>query len=88
MIVGTPCVASYVGGNADMLNYGECGLLYCYYEPQMLAERIGELFDNQELCAHLSKCSSEVARNRHDPNVLPVQLINIYNDAIKGFTKK
>ena len=88
MIVGTPCVASYVGGNADMLNNGECGLLYCYYEPQMLAERIEELFDNREKCLRLSETASQVARKRHDPNVLPKQLINIYKEAIEEFIGK
>ena len=87
MIVGTPCIASYVGGNAEMLKYGELGLLYCYYEPQLLAERIERLFEEKDIIEELSEKAFHHARNKHNPETLVQKLLNIYKDAINTFEK-
>ena len=87
MIVGTPIVASYVGGNADMLYNGKCGLLYCYYEPQMLAERVDKIFEDSTESKLLSQKSREIARRRHDQDVIPQKLLSIYQEAITLFNK-
>lgn len=87
MIVGTPCVASYVGGNADMLNYGELGLLYCYYEPPLLAQRIEKLFSNEEMAYVFSGKSREYSRKKHDPATLEDILLHIYRHLISSFAK-
>lgn len=87
MIVGTPCVASYVGGNADMLNHGELGLLYCYYEPPLLAERIEKLFSDDEMAFMYSIKSREYSRKKHEPAILEERLINIYRHLISSFVK-
>lgn len=88
MIIGTPCVASYVGGNAEMLNYGELGLLYCYSEPQLLADRVSTIFNNEILAYEFSEKSREYARKKHNPETLETTLLNIYNDEILSFNKK
>ena len=87
MIVGTPIVASYVGGNAEMLNNGSCGMLYCYYEPQMLASKISELFENDKVCLSFSNEAKIIANKRHDPNIIQNTLIYIYSDVIKNFNR-
>ena len=46
-IVGTPTIASFVGGNMDMLKHNEEGFLYCYNEPNMLAEYIRQILQEQ-----------------------------------------
>ena len=48
-LVGTPVIASFVGGNMDMLTHNVDGFLYCYNEPGMLAEYIGRVFNDEEL---------------------------------------
>lgn len=82
MIVGTPIVASYVGGNAFMLNYGECGLLYCYNEPQMLAEYVKRIFESDELAMKFSEKAKEKAKQRHNPGELVNRLLSIYDNVI------
>ena len=81
-LVGVPCVASYVGGNAEMLHDGEEGFLYCYNEPGMLADKIGKLFDSPELCNCFSEKAKATATNRHNPEKLENCLIEIYEDVI------
>ena len=83
MIVGTPCVASHVGGNAEMMDYGRLGLLYCYYEPQLLAERIERLFETPDLARSFSALGREYTRKKHDPEHLEHTLLDIYRDMIR-----
>lgn len=83
MLVGTPSVASYVGGNAELLNNGECGELYCYNEPLMLANCIDKIFSSEELATQYSNRSREVALKRHNPETLKKTLLGIYNQIIE-----
>lgn len=84
MLVGTPSVASYVGGNAELLNNGECGELYCYNEPLMLANCIDKIFSSNELASEYSSKARAVAMIRHNPGTLKRTLLDIYNQIIKG----
>ena len=79
-IVGTPTIATFVGGNMDMLKHNEEGYLYCYNEPNMLAEYISRIFDNDELANSFSSCSRKTARMRHDPDTLEKMLLAIYDE--------
>lgn len=80
MIMGTPCVASYVGGNMDMLKHNEEGFLYCYNEPYMLAEYIKQIFESDELAIKFSKKARSTAKVRHNPDKLVDKLKGIYNE--------
>ena len=84
-IVGTPCVASFVGGNMDMLRHEEEGFLYNYNEPNMLAEYIKLIFRSDDLANKFSKAASETARKRHDPATLEKTLLGIYKDVIASY---
>ncbi len=84
MLVGTPCIASFVGGNMDMLKHDEEGYLYCYNEPNMLAEYIDRIFLSVELANKFSNNARLTALKRHDPNELVDKLINIYNSIISN----
>lgn len=82
-LVGIPCVASYVGGNAEMLHENEDGFLYCYNEPGMLADKISQLFDSPELCESFSEKAKTTAAKRHNPEKLENCLLGIYEDIVK-----
>ena len=53
MILGVPCIASYVGGIPDMLKDREEGLLYQHNAPYMLAHHICEIFEDKMLACRL-----------------------------------
>lgn len=82
-IAGTPCIATFVGGNMDMLEHNKEGYLYCYNEPNMLAEYISQIFDSDELATKFSQKAKATARLRHNPEILESTLLNIYSDVIK-----
>jgi glycosyltransferase involved in cell wall biosynthesis len=78
-LVGTPCVASYVGGNMEFIKDGETGFLYRFEETAMLAKFICTLFNDKDLANNISTKAHEVAMQRHDKNKNASRLNTIYN---------
>lgn len=85
MLVGAPIVASYVGGVPDMLNEGLCGLLYRFDEPEMMAYRIEQYFNDKNLCEEKSRNAVLVSQDRHDPATLIQRIKSIYKDVVNDF---
>lgn len=82
-IIGTPCIASFVGGNMDMLEHNTEGFLYCYNESNMLAEYISRIFESDELAQRFSTITKAKYRKKHNPDMLMATLLDIYTDIIK-----
>lgn len=78
MLVGLPCVASYVGGMPDMVQTGDTGLLYPVDDVPVLAQKIRSIFLNDELAVRLGRNARKVALNRHDPTLIVDQLLSAY----------
>jgi glycosyltransferase involved in cell wall biosynthesis len=66
-MLGTPVVASWVGGIPSMVEHGVSGLLYRFEEPEHLAAHILNVFANVELCKKLAIGGREAAQMRHNP---------------------
>ena len=88
MLVGTPCVAGYTGGNADMLNQGDCGWLYRFEEPEVLAQRICDIFADPEETKKKSDNARRVAGQRHNPDTLRGTIVQIYETIIADFLSR
>ena len=82
MILGVPCVASFVGGIPDMLRHNEEGFIYQSDAPYMLAYYICELFENEELALKFSQNARRHALETHDIDENTRRLIEIYNEII------
>ncbi|MFK4785464.1 glycosyltransferase family 4 protein [Fusobacterium sp. MFO224] len=78
MLLGVPCVASYVGGIPDILKDKEEGFLYQTDAPYMLAYYICKIFEDDELALKLSKNSKEHAEKTHSVILNTKRLIEIY----------
>jgi glycosyltransferase involved in cell wall biosynthesis len=76
--LGTPVIASYVGGIPDMVIHGESGLLYRFEEYEMLASYIIKLFCSKEMCVRLSTLGRKTAAIRHEPVQNSLDLFRIY----------
>lgn len=72
-ILGVPCVASYVGGIADMMKGNEDNL-YRFEEIEMLAEKVCRVFGDQEKQIDMKP----QACIRHDRKLNSEQLYTIY----------
>lgn len=84
MLLGTPCVAAYVGGVSDMATDGESALFYRNDDPALLAWNLKRVFDDDELAIRLSENGRERALITHDPERNARVLYDIYNDILKN----
>jgi glycosyltransferase involved in cell wall biosynthesis len=78
MILGVPCVASDVGGVADMLKHQEEGFVYQADAPYMLAHYVCKLFADDEIALQFSVNARKHAMRTHDPDINHNTLIQVY----------
>ena len=88
MMLGTPCVASYVGGNPEMLGEGEYGLLYSFNDPVMLADAVMRIFRSDELAKDYSAKARAAAEKRHARADILDNIYRIYSDIISIHRRK
>ncbi len=84
MMVGTPCVASYVGGVSDMAKDGTEALFYRNDDPKLLAWNIKKIFDSDELALTLSDNAKKKAHITHDLERNAKLLTDAYKDILKA----
>lgn len=77
-LLGTPVVASYVGGMMDLVQNEVTGLLYRYEEVEMLAYAICRIFGDDDLATRLGSHAAQQAMARHDRQAIAHTLYNIY----------
>lgn len=78
-ILGTPCIASFVGGVPDMMQNSNEGL-YRFEDIEMLAYKVCQMLKSQD-SPNLQLI--DVAKNRHNPEINSKQLKSIYNIILK-----
>lgn len=78
MMLGLPCVSSYVGGMPSMAEAGHEVLFYPFAEPNMLADAILRLFGDPEMSIVLGASARERALVNHSPRQNLEDLLNIY----------
>lgn len=76
-ILGTPSIASYVGGIPDMMRGNEDNL-YRFEDVEMLAGKVCRVFSDEEKQTDMSA----VAARRHDPLNNNSQLLSIYHKIV------
>ena len=82
MLIGMPCVASYVGGTPDMLKDKDEGLLYPFGDYGLLAHYISKVFDNDEIALNLGEQAQKHAQKTHNRDNNAKTIMKIYNDII------
>lgn len=80
MLLGTPVVASCVGGMLSLMEHGKEGLLYPASEVNMLAHHICTLFADPDYAMRLSAAARHRAAQTHDCAANVAQLIHIYRE--------
>jgi len=82
MLVGMPCVASYVGGIPSMLEDGRTGWLYPVDDIPLLAERIRTVLRDDGAAVRVGEAAHQVAAARHDPVLVTDQLLAAYRQML------
>ncbi len=88
MYLGLPCICSYRGGMTELLKDGLSGYYYDYPEYGYLAQRIIQLFENDELCKEFSERLIIDAEERHNREKNPRRYIEVYMEVVNGHKKK
>ena len=83
MIVGIPCVSSYVGGVPEYLTHNENGLLYSFEEQEILSAHIIKLFQDPSLAEKISLKAKMTMRNSRQSTNLKEELVTIYKNVLK-----
>lgn len=83
MMVGTTCVAAYVGGVADMAEDGKEALFFRNDDPKLLAWNLKRVFDDDALALSLSEAGKKRAIITHDPESNAQMLIDAYTDILR-----
>tara|TARA_R110000765_G_scaffold203824_9_gene308920 strand:- start:466 stop:1731 length:1266 start_codon:yes stop_codon:yes gene_type:complete len=68
-ILGVPSIASYVGGNHNLVTHSIDGFLYRFESIELLAQLILNLFNNSTLCENISKNAIKTAELRHNRQI-------------------
>ncbi|MBQ6018657.1 MAG: glycosyltransferase family 4 protein [Clostridia bacterium] len=82
MLVGTPCISSYVGGAPDMAKDGEEALFYRSDDPALLAWCVKRIFDDDATALMLSENARNKARVTHDAEHNAETLYHVYLDIL------
>ena len=88
MMIGTPCVSSYVGGASDMAEDKKDALFYRNDDPKLLAWNLKQIFDNDELALSLSENARLRARITHNAKNNAEDLLFAYRDILKNIKEK
>ncbi len=84
MLLGTPCVAAYVGGVSDMAVDGKDALFFRNDDSKLLAWNIKKIFDRDELALELSQNARKHAARTHSPEQNAKLLLNAYDSILEG----
>lgn len=82
MAVGVPSVVAYAGAMPELVNYGECALLYSPTDYYACAGSVCQLLQNPRLARDFSVRSRRVALERNDINKVCDNQIMIYNQIL------
>jgi len=84
MLMSVPCVAGFAGGMSTTLEHRKTGLLYPRGNAFMLAHRIKELFENDDLAISLGKSARKKAQERHAIPKVMHELMGAYRSVSQG----
>lgn len=77
-LIGLPVIACNVGGVSSLVEHGKNGFLVSANDPYIAASRIGEILKDKTLANELGRKAKEIATQRHNPERIFNDLMNIY----------
>ena len=78
MACGKPVVATDVGGNRQLLEEGNCGLIVPVAQTEPLAEAILSLLRNQNLAKEMGQRAKKLVYEKYDSKIMVKRIENLY----------
>lgn len=78
MMVGTPSIATFVGGVPEYVRHGENGFLYRFEEYEIMAGYVSRLFDDDEMAVKISENGRKDMYCLHSENSVYKTICDIY----------
>lgn len=82
-LVGMPVISTYTGGVPTLIDEGRTGLFVPTGDAPMLAARLRDVFEDDNLAARLGSQAREVAVKRHDPDSIVHEVVTAYEDVLR-----
>jgi len=82
LALGTPVIASRIGGLPELIEHGQTGLLFSPTDTESLAECLRRIVRRPTDTAAMAACALATARVRFSPQCHLDQLLGIYRDAM------
>jgi glycosyltransferase involved in cell wall biosynthesis len=82
-LLGMPVISTYTGGVPSLIEDRCTGLLFPTGDAPMLALKIQEVFENDELAEKLGSQARSQARQRHDSGAVVREIVSVYEDVLK-----
>lgn len=83
MMVGTPSIATFVGGVPEYVRHGKNGFLYRFEEYEIMAGYIKILFEEDELAVKISEAGREDMLKLHSNMNVFATIVEIYKDIVE-----
>ncbi|GJM41429.1 MAG: glycosyl transferase family 1 [Ardenticatenaceae bacterium] len=83
MAMGTPVIASEVGGLAHLVKHGVTGYHVPSRDPEALAARIYEMLSNKECRQQMGQQARDYAR-QYDWAIIVDRMLSVYEEAVAG----
>lgn len=77
-LMGMPVIASYTGGVPSLIEENRTGLFFPKGDAPMLAQKIRQVFEDDNLAVRLGQCAREIATERHDPGIIVKEILHAY----------
>lgn len=81
-ILGVPVIASFVGGNHNMVTHGVSGLLYRFEEHEILAVYLRKILSDREFAEKLGQNGKVAAEKRHNPRSNVKAVMDCYQNML------
>jgi glycosyltransferase involved in cell wall biosynthesis len=82
--LGVPVIAGDIGNLSSIIEHRKNGLLFKYNDYLDLEDKIREVIKNESLLEQLSNGARESFEKKYHSELNYKQLVNIYNDCMKG----
>ena len=83
MACGLPVVATDIGGNRDLISSNVNGLLVPPRSPEIMAQMIMELWNDEKLRKKLGDCPRKTIMKKYTWDMITDNFINVYESLLK-----